>query len=99
MKRLFRFRYPKIAILIAFMAIAYILFSDSNVSSFVNNIGTYYEYIGYFFAGLLFSFGFTTPFSVGYLIVSKPDNIFLASIMGGVGALISDIVIFKIIKF
>ena len=98
MKRLFKFRYPKIATFIIIIGIAYILFSEPNVGSFVNSLGNY-GYIGNFIAGLLFSFGFTTPFAVGFFVVYKANNIFLSAIIGGFGALISDIIIFKIVKF
>jgi len=47
----------------------------------------------------LFSFGFTTPFAIGYFIVASPSNIYLAAIVGGFGALISDLLIFKVIRF
>jgi uncharacterized membrane protein YdjX (TVP38/TMEM64 family) len=48
---------------------------------------------------MFLSFGFSAPFSVGFLIVSQPTNIFLATMFGALGAAFSDILIFKIIKF
>jgi len=98
MKNLFEFKYPKIAIFILFIAIAYIIFSSPGVGDFVNGLGDY-GYLGNFIAGLLFSFGFTTPFSVGFFILYHPNNIFLASVIGGFGALLSDLLIFRIVKF
>lgn len=98
MKRLFKFRYPKIAILILLMGVAYIIFSEPSIGNSVNSLGNY-GYIGNLIAGILFSFGFTTPFAVGFFIVYNTDNILLTAIIGGIGALISDLLIFKIIKF
>lgn len=80
------------------MAIAYIVFSDPRVGGFVNSLGNY-GYLGNFVAGMLFSFGFTTPFAVGFFLVYKTNNILLTAIIGGIGALISDLLIFKIVKF
>ena len=57
------------------------------------------SYLGVFIAGLLFSFGFFTPFAIGLFIALQPQNIILASVIGGVGSLISDMAIFKFVKF
>ncbi|MBI2044077.1 hypothetical protein HYT24_01810 [Candidatus Pacearchaeota archaeon] len=57
------------------------------------------EYIGIFIAGLFFSFGFSAPFAVGFFLTIQPQNIWLATIIGGSGALIADLIIFKMIKF
>ena len=98
MRRLFRFRYPKITLLILFSILSYFLFSNSNVQGFVSQLEGF-RYLGIFIAGLLFSFGFTTPFAIGFFIVANPGNIYLAALIGGLGALISDLLIFKIIRF
>ena len=52
-----------------------------------------------FITGLLFSFGFTSPFAVAILLAMKPDNILLFAIIGGIGATISDVLIYKFVKF
>src|SRR3989338_5083688 len=92
MKQLFRFRYPKLALLVLFSIFAYYIFSNVHVQKFINgfnNLG----YLGVFIAGLLFSFGFTNPFAIGFFLVAKPSNIFLAAIIGGIGAMIADLAI------
>jgi uncharacterized membrane protein YdjX (TVP38/TMEM64 family) len=91
-------RYPKLSLLILFMIAAYFIFSNQIVQNFVSNLGDF-GYPSIFIMGLLFSFGFTTPISVGFFVVSNPDNIFLAAILGGFGALISDLLIFKFVRF
>jgi uncharacterized membrane protein YdjX (TVP38/TMEM64 family) len=98
MKRLFKFQYPKTAILIISIFLAYIIFSNSNVGSFISNLGDL-SYLGDFIAGMLFAFGFTAPFSVGYFITASHSSILLAGLLGGLGALLSDILIFKLIRF
>lgn len=97
MKRLFKFKYPKIMLLILAIIMAYILFRNPFVNSFISHLGTL-SYIGIFFAGMLFSFGFTAPFAVGFFITLNPSNIWIAGIIGGFGALMSDLVIFNTIK-
>ena len=98
MKHLFKFKYLKIFWLIISIIIAYIIFSNSSVNSFVNNLGNL-SYLGIFIAGMLFSFGFTSPFAAGFFIILKPSSIWIASLIGGFGALICDLIIFKIIRF
>jgi len=95
---LFGFRYPKIAFLVLCIILAYILFSNPNVEHFVSqfeNIG----YLGIFIAGIFVTLGFTAPFAVGFLIIANPQNIWLASLVGALGAVTSDLLIFKLIKF
>lgn len=97
MKRLFRFRYPKIGILLVFTVLAYWLFSHEIGKQALNSLGLE-GYIGSFIAGIMFSFGFTTPFAIGAFVIMSPNNIFLASVIGGLGAMLADLTIFKIIK-
>lgn len=98
MKRLLRFKYPKLALLVLFSISAYYIFSDSHVQAIIDNLGQL-SYLGVFLAGICFSFGFSTPFAVGFFLTVQPENIFIASIVGGMGALISDVLIFKFIRF
>lgn len=98
MERLFNFRYPKLFLLIIISVLSYYLFSQTTVGSFVKNLHEF-SYLGIFIAGLFFSFGFSTPLAVGFFVVAEPSNIFLAAILGGAGALISDLFIFKMIRF
>ena len=96
MRRLFRFRYPKIAGLVIASILAYLIFKNSSVQEFIVNLNNI-NYAGTFIAGLLFSFGFSTPFAIGFFLSVSPENIFLTSIIGGFGALLSDLFIFKMI--
>lgn len=48
--------------------------------------------------GILFAFGFTAPFAAGFFITLNPTNIWLAGTIGGLGALIADVIIFKFIR-
>ena len=97
-KKLFGFKYPKIFLLVLSIFVAYYIFSRPAVYNWMEQLNTL-SYFGIFLAGLLIAFGFSAPFGIGILLTSKPENILLAAIIAGVGAVISDMIIFKTIKF
>jgi len=79
------------------MIFAYLIFSMSIVANYFSNLGKF-SYFAVFLFGLLFSFGFTTPFSVGFFLTLDAHNIFLTGLIGGIGAMIADLFIFKFVK-
>lgn len=89
--------YPKLTTLVICIILAYFLFSNPSTQTYVSHLGNY-GYLGVFIAGMLFAFGFTAPFSVGFFISLNPSNIWIAGIIGGLGALVSDLIIFSTIK-
>lgn len=93
----YRFKYPKITLLIISILFAYFIFKNPVIYGSLSHLEGL-SYLGVFIAGMLFSFGFTAPFAVGFFIALNPSNIFIAGILGGLGALISDFLIFKFIK-
>ncbi|MEX2017125.1 MAG: hypothetical protein WD876_01495 [Candidatus Pacearchaeota archaeon] len=95
-KRLLSFKYPKLMLLVAAIVLAYYVFKLPSVKIFVS--GLQVNYISDFIAGILFSFGFTTPFSIGYFITTTPANILITSLIAGVGSVIGDMIIFRTIK-
>lgn len=97
-KLLFSFPYPKLALLALSIVAAYQLFTFPSIRAFISALGDF-GYFGMFVAGLLFSFGFTAPFAIGLLMTLNPPNIFLAALIGGSGALLSDLCIYNLIKF
>ena len=98
MRRLFKFKYPKIFALILVIILSYFVFSNPNVREFVSHLNGW-GYLSAFLAGTLFTFGFTSPLSAGLFITLNPENIWLAGILGGLGAMLGDLFIFKIIRF
>ncbi len=92
------FKYPKLFLFILFIFLAYYIFSQKRVSDFVLNLDNL-SYFGIFVAGIFLAFGFSAPFSVGFFITSQPENLILATLIGGFGAMMGDMVIFKTIKF
>ncbi len=94
---IFKFKYPKIMILIIMIVLSYFIFSNPSISNYLSRLGSL-GYLGIFLGGILFAFGFTAPLSVGLFISLNPSNIWIAGMTGGFGALISDLFIFKFIK-
>lgn len=97
MIRIFKLKYPKIIILILMIVFSYFLFSNNAIASYISKIGDF-GYFGIFLGGILFSLGFTSPIAVGLFLTINPVNIYAAALLGGAGALISDLLIFKFIK-
>lgn len=97
-RRIFRFKYPKLIILALFMVFAYYLFSKPIIIDLISNLQDF-NYPGIFLSGIFLAFGFTAPISIGFLINIEVENIILAAIIGGIGGMIADLFIFKIIKF
>jgi hypothetical protein len=95
---LYKFKYPKLTLLILSIILAYVLFTNPNVESFISGIEKL-GYFGTFIAGMLISFGFTAPFSVGYFITLNPENIIFNGFVGALGAMISNLIIFSLVKF
>lgn len=98
MKTLFKLKYPKIFLLILFIILAYVIFSNPKVSGFISSLDNL-KYLGIFIAGIFFTFGFSSPFSAGFFITSNPDNILLAGVIAGFGAMLGDLFIFNLIRF
>jgi hypothetical protein len=96
-KKKFKIKYPKLFLLILIIIFSYWLFSKQEISNFIKNLGSL-GYIGVFISGMLFSFGFTAPIATGFFLVIEKQNIILSAIIGGFGAMLSDLLIFRFIK-
>ncbi len=86
------------AVIALMIILAYYVFSNDYVRGIVDGLNGL-TYAGIFIAGMLFSFGFSTPFAIGFFVTSSPESIFLASIIGGIGAMFSDLFIFYFVRF
>jgi hypothetical protein len=92
------FKYPKFVLLIFTFVLAYMLFSGSELAWFREQV-TALGYVGSFLAGVFYAYGFTAAPATGvFLLLAKHQNIWLAGILAGFGALLADLVIFKFIR-
>lgn len=97
-RKLVSFKHPKLFLFILSILLAYYIFSRPEVSDFIFYLDEI-SYLGIFIAGIFIAFGFSAPFAVGFFITAQPQNLVLAVILGGLGAMTGDILIFKSIKF
>lgn len=97
-KKMFSLKYPKFLIFISAIFFSYSLFTLPEVVNFISQLSNL-DYVGDFIAGIFFTFGFTTPLSIGYFIVSNPSSIILSSVIAGLGSVAGNFFIFKTIRF
>lgn len=91
-------KYPKLLILLITIITAYVLFQAHFFQEFAKLLNSH-GYISVFLAGFLFSYGFTAPFAVGFFVSLAPNvNVFLAALFAGIGAVLSDLIIFQFIR-
>jgi uncharacterized membrane protein YdjX (TVP38/TMEM64 family) len=91
-------RYPKILLLTITVLLAYFLFRTESTQGFFHGLGDF-GYLSAFFGGMLFAFGFGAPFGVAILATIANDvNVFIGAVLGGLGALLSDYLLFKFIR-
>lgn len=94
-----KIKYPKFLLLLLTFVLAYFIFAGRNFDAFQNALSSL-GYFGTFLAGIMFAYGFTAaPAAAVFLIIAKTQNIFIAAIIGGIGALLGDYIIFRIIRF
>ena len=96
-KRMIGFKYPKLMIFALLILAAYILFRNETVAGYFSQLGSL-GYLSMFIAGVLFAFGFTSPFAVGMFIVINPQNILFAALIGGFGSMLANVLVFNLIK-
>lgn len=88
--------YPKLLSLVATFIVAYILAHlkvfDLDPGLFIGND------LWYMLAGAMYSFGFTAAFGVILLLSLPEGNIFLQAIIGGIGSLFTDLMLFWLVR-
>ena len=97
-EKLLKIKYPKFLLLLLTFVIAYLLFYNRAYQPFHDFVASL-GYFGTFISGALYVYGFTAaPATALLLILAKEQNIILASLVGGLGALIGDLIIFTAIR-
>jgi hypothetical protein len=91
--------YPRIIGFVFCSAVAYFLYMMGyfdELHAYVNGYG----YVSVFLAGLLFSYGFTTPFAIALFLEMGSDvNIAIAAPLAGFGALLADVFIMSVMRY
>jgi hypothetical protein len=91
-------KYPKLSLFIISVILVYVLFSGL-VYSPLHKALVVMGYFGTFLAGLLYPYALTSAAGTGILLIlAKEQNLFLAGVVAGIGALISDTIIFLFVK-
>ena len=98
MKNFLKLKHPKLVLLVLVIIFAYFIFSKPYVQEPLKNLGETSNYLATFVGGILFTFGFTTPIAIGIFLTLEPSNLLVAAIIGGLGAVLSDLVILRIIR-
>jgi len=97
-KRKHKWNYPNLIFLaLSFLFAIYIL-TSSFLKSFVNNLGIY-SYLGAVMAGVFFAYAFTAaPATASFIILGQTNNPIIIGLLGGLGAMLADFLIFSYIK-
>jgi hypothetical protein len=92
-------KYPKLILLIVSIIIAIVFFQNGKdyppFRDFLSSLGV----MGVFISGFFYAYGFTAaPATSVLLVLAKEQNILIAGLVAGLGALLSDIIIFNFIR-
>jgi len=89
-----KIKYPKLSLFIISVILVYVLFSGLAYKPFHDAL-VFMGYFGTFLAGLLYPYALTSAAGTGLLLIlAKEQNLLLAGVIAGIGALISDIILF-----
>jgi hypothetical protein len=89
-----KIKYPKLSLFIITVILVYVLFSGLAYKP-LHDVLVFTGYFGTFLAGLLYPYALTSAAGTGILLIlAKEQNILFAGVIAGIGALISDIILF-----
>ena len=89
-----KIKYPKLSLFIISVILVYVLFSGLAYKP-LHDALVFMGYFGTFLAGLLYPYALTSAAGTGILLIlAKEQNLLLAGVIAGIGALISDILLF-----
>ncbi len=89
-----KIKYPKLLLFIISVILEYFLFSGFAYKPLHDDL-VFMGYFGTFLAGLLYPYALTSAAGTGILLIlAKEQNLLFAGVIAGIGALISDIILF-----
>jgi hypothetical protein len=93
-----KIKYPKLLLFIITVILVYVFFSGLAYQP-LHNALRYMGYFGTFLAGLLYPYALTSAAGTGILLIlAKEQSLLLAGVIAGIGALISDVILFFFVK-
>jgi len=93
-----RIKYPKFLLLVLTFLLAYLMVRERDFLHLTDILGPT-GYLGIFIAGGFFTYGFTTaPAIAALLMLAKGKDVLLAGLLGGIGAMIGDVIIFEFLR-
>ena len=97
-RKLFGIKYPKFLILGVTFIVAYLIFSNRSFAG-LEALLAYSGFFGTFITGMLLSYGFTAAPAVSFiLMIADHQNIYLATLIGALGALLGDYLFFMFLR-
>lgn len=92
-------KYPKLLLLACSFVTAYLLYHYGFFDVLEERLNGH-GYVSAFLGGLLFSFGFTSPFGIAIFVeVAEHVNPWIAAPIAGFGAFLMDLCIFELMRF
>jgi len=92
-------KYPKLLIIGLTFVFAYLLFTQGlflPIRRLILSLGL----PGHFISGFFYAYSLTaSTATAAFLVLAKENNLLIATFLGGIGALIADITIFKIVRY
>ena len=95
-----RIKYPKLFLLLATIVVAVIIFYEGRNYGPFHNFLVSLGYGGIFLGGVFYAYGFTAaPATAVLLVLAQEQNFIFVVLIGGLGALLSDWLIFSFIRY
>lgn len=93
-----KWKYPYLTAVLISILIAIILAQNEDFKNWLLGLGSF-EYIGALFAGMLFVSSFTAAISIAVIaIMTENINPVALGLIGGVGAVMGDYLVFKLVR-
>ncbi len=93
-----RLKYENLLLLFASTAVAVYILISPQLADFLTSLGSF-GYAGVLIAGAFFTYMFTTPIATAVLFMLSGNlDPLTVGIIGGAGAMVSDLIIFKFIR-
>ncbi|MBN2095595.1 MAG: hypothetical protein JW727_06100 [Candidatus Aenigmarchaeota archaeon] len=92
-----KLKYPKLLLLCFTFVLAFWIFSSRSMFLVRETLASL-GYAGTFLAGVGYAYGFTAaPATAILLVLGKSQNLVIAGLIGGIGALVADLIIFRFV--